>query len=201
MNQMPKRSSLTIDDVAAWDNLVTAAYRASQGKRSRPAIIAFLKNLDANLLSVREELLDGSIELGKASSFEIYDPKPRTIHAPAFRERVLHHALMAHVGPVLDKSLVADTFACRTKKGVIAAVKRTQQHARRFGWFGKLDVRKYFSNICHATLIEMLERKFKNRNIVTLLQRIVGSYHSRPGFGLPIGALTSQAFANFYLSR
>lgn len=28
---------------------------------------------------------------------------------------------------------------------------------------------------------------------------IIGSYHTSPGYGLPIGALTSQHFANFYL--
>ena len=62
-------------------------------------------------------------------AFRIHDPKPRLIHAPAFRERVLHHALMAHAGPVLDRALVFDTYACRVGKGTLAAVRRCQQHA------------------------------------------------------------------------
>jgi hypothetical protein len=34
---------------------------------------------------------------------------------------------------------------------------------------------------------------------MALLNRIVLSYHSSPGKGLPIGSLTSQHFANYYL--
>ena len=33
----------------------------------------------------------------------------------------------------------------------------------------------------------------------TLLGRIIDSYHVAPGKGVPIGSLTSQHFANFYL--
>ena len=39
------------------------------------------------------------------SRFHIHDPKPRVIHAPCFRERVLHHAVVAYMGPVLDRAL------------------------------------------------------------------------------------------------
>lgn len=79
--------------------------------------------------------------VGRTRRFEIRDPKRRVIHAPCFRERVLHHALMAHVAPVLERYLVPDTFACRPGKGSLAAVHRAQEHARRFPWVLKMDVR------------------------------------------------------------
>ena len=198
---MPKRSRITIEDIAAWDNLVWAAARAAQGKRLQPAVCSFLNNLDANLRSLREGLLDGTVYIGEAAVFRIYDPKLRTIHAPVFRERVLHHALIRYVGPVLEDSLVADTFACRIGKGAIAAARRAQHFSRRYAWFGKLDVRHYFASICHTRLLGMLEQKFKDRQLLDLLQRIVRACPSEPGRGLPIGALTSQSFANFYLNR
>ena len=59
-----------------------------------------MENLDDYLVVLQQSLLDGSVEVGEVTSFEIFDPKQRTIHAPAFRERVLHHALMRHIGPV-----------------------------------------------------------------------------------------------------
>lgn len=197
---MPKRSRVTLEDIAAWDNLVWSAYRAAQGKRTQPAVHSFMEELDQNLLALRESLLDGSVKVGEAATFRIFDPKPRTIHAPVFRERVLHHALIRYVGPVLENALVPDTFACRVGKGAIAAAQRTQHFARRFAWYGKLDVRQYFPSICHATLLGMLQRKFKDRGLLELVHRIVDSQHTQPGRGLPIGALTSQNFANFYLN-
>ncbi len=197
---MPKRSRATLDDVAAWENLTWAAYRAAQGKRTHGSVHCFMERLDVNLTALQQGLRDGTVEVGNATSFRIFDPKPRTIHAPVFRERVLHHALMRHVGPVLERSLVADTFACRVGKGAIAVVKRAQHHARRYRWFGKLDVRQYFASIHHATLLDLLRRKFKDRGLLRLLERIVAAYHTQEGRGLPIGALTAQNFANFYLN-
>lgn len=197
---MPKRSSVSLNDITAWDNLVVAAFLAAKGKRRRLSVQAFMANFDKNLCQLRCELLDGTIEVGRATAFEIYDPKQRTIRAPFFAERVLHHALMRQLGPVLDRSLVADTFACRVGKGSLAAVFRTQEHSRRFAWYGKLDVRQYFASIRQDTLIMMLARRFKNSKLMSLLQRIVEASGSS-GRGLPIGALTSQHFANFYLGQ
>lgn len=197
---MPKRSPATIEQIAAWDNLVLATYRAAKGKRTRPVVARFLNDLVPNLRSLQSGLLSGSLDLGHGSRFEIFDPKRRTIHAPAFRERVLHHAIIRHVGPVLEKSLVADTFACRIGKGSLAAVRRAQQHSRRFTWFGKLDVRKYFASIDHGILMGLSRRKFKNPRLLDLFEQILNASPVRPGLGLPIGALTSQNFANFYLA-
>lgn len=188
---MPKRSPVTLEDVADWNNLVWAAYRAAQGRRLHPAVRHFMDNLEGNLRLLRQGLLDGSLSVGQATSFRIFDPKPRTIHAPVFPERVMHHALMRHLGPVLERSLVADTFACRKGKGAIAAVKRAQDHARRYAWFGKLDIRQYFPSISHAKLLGMLQRKFKDRgrwnfsnaSSVEIMPRedaVCPSAHSRP---------------------
>lgn len=197
---MPKRSRLTLQDVAELPNLVWAAHRAAIGKRLRQPVYEFLEDLHGNLAILQRQLLDGSVRLGEATQFSIFDPKPRTIHAPVFRERVLHHALMRHVGPVLELALVDDTFACRIGKGTIAAVQRAQHHARRFAWFGKLDVRQYFANVDHNILQKLVQRKFKDRRLMDLINRLIRCRPADGNRGLPIGALTSQCFANFYLN-
>lgn len=195
-----RRSAVSLADVADWHSLTAAFWQASRGKAARADVAAFRANLDRELAALRREILDGSVRVGEMRAFRIHDPKPRLIYAPAFRERVLHHALMAHAGSVLDRALVFDTYACRVGKGAIAAVRRCQQHARRFPWYAKLDIRAYFASIDHAVLLAMLRRKFKDRPLLDLMARIIDAYHHRPGKGLPIGALTSQHFANSYLS-
>jgi len=194
-----KRSRVNLNDVAGWDNLLTAAWRAAAGKRQRPAVRSYLKNLDRNLRELREGILEEDIAVGRARRFHIRDPKPRVIHAPEFGERVLHHALMAQVAPVLERALVADTYACLPGRGTRAAVRRVREHAQRFPWHAKMDVRKYFASIRHDLLLTALERKFKDPGLLRLLERIVRAGGESPGRGLPIGALTSQNFANFFL--
>ncbi|MDG4596604.1 MAG: RNA-directed DNA polymerase [Candidatus Contendobacter sp.] len=195
-----RRSRVGLAAIADWHNLAAAFQRAARGKSQRDEVRRFRADLNGELANLREALLDGSVEVGQMRSFHIRDPKPRIIHAPCFRERVLHHAVMAHVGPILDRALVDDTYACRVGKGALAAVQRAQHHARRWPWYAQIDIRSYFASIDHDVLLALLERRFKDRGLLALLARIVESHHAEPGRGLPIGALTSQHFANYYLA-
>lgn len=195
-----RRSPVGLDAVADWHNLAAAFHRAALGKRARPDVQRFAANLDAELARLRRDILAGTVAVGRARRFRIRDPKPRIIHAPCFRERVLHHAIMAHAGPVLDRALVDDTYACRTGKGSLAAVERAQQHARRFPWWAKIDIRAYFASIDHGILKGLVAGRLKDPGLLALLARIIDAHQDAPGKGLPIGALTSQQLANFYLA-
>ncbi len=195
-----KRSPLSVADIADMHTLAAAFHAAAKGKRARGDVEAFRANLDRELLDIRTALLNGTIELGRMRCFHIRDPKPRIIHAPCFQERVLHHAIMAHAGPVLDRVLVDDSYACRAGKGTLAAVQRVQHHAERHAWYAQIDIKSYFASIDHGILLSQLGRLFKNAGLLSLFADIIGSFHSTPGKGLPIGTLTSQYFANFHLA-
>lgn len=195
-----KRSGVTLEEVAAFPNLLGAHALAAKASRDAIATAAFARTLEGNLISLRNAILDGSVEVGRMRAFWIRDPKRRLIHAPAFEERVLHHALMAKVGPVLERRLVDDTFACRKGKGTLAAVKRAQHHARRYSYYAQIDIRGYFPSIDHEVLNCLLSRNLKHPGVRHLCARIIDGHHATPGCGLPIGALTSQHFANAYLA-
>jgi hypothetical protein len=101
----------------------------------------------------------------------------------------------------MEKKLVDDCFACRKGKGTHGALKRAQVFARRYKWYLKLDVRRYFDSVVHSQLLEMLGRVFKDAHLLKLFAQIIGGYKTERGRGLPIGSLASQFFANHYLSQ
>ena len=101
--------------------------------------------------------------------------------------------------PHFERFLIADTFACRCGKGRIAALHRALKFSGRYAYAVKLDMRKYFRSISHDILLERLRCRFKDRRLLELFRRIVHSHGEIAGRGLPIGSLTSQHFANFYL--
>lgn len=194
-----QRSAVDLAAIADWNTLTAAYHRAALGKTDRAEVQRFQATLYRQLAALREDILAGNPRLHPMREFRILDPKPRLIHAPVFRDRVLHHAVIAHAGPELERSLVFDTYACRLGKGTIAAVQRCQHFARRYPWYGQIDIKSYFANIDHQILAGLLERRFKNRGLLAFLRRMVAAHTAEPGNGLPIGALTSQHFANFYL--
>jgi len=65
-----------------------------------------------------------------------------------------------------------------------------------------VDVRRFFESIDHGVLLRSIRRVVQGPRVLRLIDTIVGS--PTPGLaagkGLPIGNLTSQHFANFYLT-
>lgn len=193
-----KRAGNLIESIAAPENLRLAFWKAAKSKWSRPATRAFAANLEPQIARISAGLLDGSFCFGDYRSFRVFDPKERWIHAAAFPERVAHHAIMNLCEPVFERAAVFDSYACRKGKGQVAAGERARDFARRYPWFLKMDVRKYFDSIPHERMLELLARLFKDPGVLRLFENIVRSYETRPGHGLPIGSLTSQYFANHF---
>jgi RNA-directed DNA polymerase len=196
---MSKRIGYLIQTIADPDNLRLAFWKARKGKDNKTEVIEFRKNLDTNLLSLRNELLNGTVALGNYHYFTIHDPKERLICAASFPERVLHHAIMNICHTYFEKFQVFDSYATRVDKGQYAALERAKYYSSNYRWYCKLDVRKYFDSIDHEVLYNKLTIKFKDPYLLNLFLKIIKSYQTAPNKGLPIGNLTSQYFANFYL--
>lgn len=194
-----KRQLITLDDIADFDNLARSAYLAARGKRTRPEVQRFFQHFEANIKQLADDIYRQRMPYGQYYRFTISDPKPRVIHAACFEDRVFHHAVIGHVGPLLERALTKTTYACRVGMGNHAAVKQVQRHLRRFPWYIKIDIQHYFDTIEHELLLQLLKRRLKGRDLFELLQRIIEGYHVTHGKGLPIGSLTSQHFANYYL--
>jgi hypothetical protein len=83
------------------------------------------------------------------------------------------------------------------------AVSRCQEFSRKYLYYLKCDIKKFFESIDHQVLKKILRGLFKDKELLWLLDVIID--HKIPGNmagrGLPIGNLTSQHFANLYLGE
>ena len=197
---MSKTLKHLYSEVLDSSNLFAAYRLARAGKGDRHEVALFDLNLESELLQLQYDLEQGVYQRGEYRQRLIYERKPRVISIAPFRDRVLHHALMNVLDPHLDKTMIPDSFACRRGKGVHRAVDRYQYFAKRFAYVMKLDIKKYFASIDHAILRRLLQRKIADRKVMRLITEIIGSYQTQAGKGLPIGNLTSQFFANYYLN-
>lgn len=195
-----KRANNLLEQIADPDNLRLAFWKAQRGKRYSKAVVRYRANLDAHLLQLRQELFDGEVSVGDYHFFKVYDPKERDICAPAFREQVLHHALMNVCHTHFERQQIYDSYASRKGKGTYAAIDRAKGYTRKYGYYLKLDVRKFFGSLHHDVLKQQLRQLFKDEKLCCILSQIVDSYPAEESRGVPIGNLTSQYFANHYLS-
>jgi hypothetical protein len=189
--------------ILAPQNLQTAVERAAQGKHARAPVQRFLAECPENLERLAEEPRTGDYRPRPYTQFGILDPKPRLISCANFRDRIVHHAVCAVLAPAIERRLIADNYACRPGKGSHRALLRAQTLARRHGWYLKTDIRRYYDSVDHTTLLGRLGRLCREPALRRLLAVIVEHPlpGQAPGKGLPIGNLTSQWFANFYLDE
>ncbi len=195
-----KRASNLIIQIIEPENLRLAFWKAQKGKRFSRQVQAYRGDLGENLAILRSQIISGRVLVGDYHLFTIFDPKQREICAPAFREQVLHHALMNVCHPYFERKQIFDSYAGRKGKGTYAALNRAGYFTKKYSFFIKLDVRKFFGSIPHGLLKKQLTAMFKERQLLSLFGKIIDSYPNKAKRGLPIGNLTSQYFANHYLS-
>jgi retron-type reverse transcriptase len=191
--------------IVSFENLLAAYKTFRKGKRFKQDVLKFEYNYETELLKLQGELIDHAYIPLPAHRFFVYEPKKREIVAAQVRDRVVHHALCRVIEPIFDKRLIYDTYACRLQKGTLAAIERFEEFKRKLLaycsedriYILKADIQKYFDSINHHILLELIRNKIADEDVIWLIKRILVSYQTE---GIPIGNLTSQVFANLYLS-
>ena len=186
----------------AWREFI----RGKRGKRDVQEFSLFLMD---NIFSLRDDLINHTYEHGGYQAFNISDPKPRNIHKASVRDRLLHHAIYRKLYPFFDRIFIADSYSCRINKGTHGAINRFRSMFYRVSknntktcWVLKCDIRKFFASINHEILMKILKQYISDKNILWLLENVIGSFHStKPGIGLPLGNLTSQLLVNIYMNE
>ena len=213
-----KRRKGLYSQICSFENLLGASVAARRRKRSRRDVERFEFDLEHHLHQLKQELEQRTYQPGTLRDFWIYEPKRRLISAAPYRDRVVHHALCRVIEPIFEATFIHDSYASRRGRGTHLAVHRYQQFARRQAYVLKCDIQRFFPSIDHELLMETVQRKVADRDVLWLLERIVSNSPSAervrgyfPGDdlftaverprGLPIGNQTSQFLANVYLNQ
>lgn len=196
------------EEIISTENLFESWKEFLRGKRGKTDVQEFSLHLADNIFELHRELLNHTYRHGQYQSFRISDPKPRDISKASVRDRLLHHAIYRILYPYFDCRFVADSFSCRRGRGTHKALDRFRAFAYRVGknqtrtaWILKCDIRKFFANIDHEVLKEILGGHVRNSEVLRLLHWIISSFSTpgNPGKGLPLGNLTSQLLVNAYM--
>jgi retron-type reverse transcriptase len=216
MRVMARRHDSLFPRIASFQALRRAAKKALLSKRKKPGAAAFAANLEREVLKLERELREGRYKPGRYVEIELFDPKHRIVSAAPFRDRVVHHALMAQVGPIFEAGFIAQSFANRTGKGTHRAIEAYERYRHRHAFVLRCDVFRFVPAIDHAILKADFRRRIACAPTLALMDKIVdGSNPQEPvnlhfagddlftpyerRRGLPIGNLTSQWFANISL--
>lgn len=181
------------------ENFVLAYRRAIKGKSRQRQVKEFKKNEAENLEKVRRLVLSGQFRTSRYREKKVYEPKERVIYKlPFCPDRIVHHAVMNVLRPILTRKFIHNTYACIEGRGQHRASLRCSEYVRKNLYCLKCDVRKFYPSIDQRTLSAMLARIIKDRKFLAFVDEIIFSFPG--GKNCPIGNYCSQWFGNFYLS-
>ena len=195
-----KRVGNLFDQAFSYESLYLAWETASRGKRGKHATLEFSRNLGSNLDDLYDELNSGRYRPQPYTEFMVYEPKPRTIYAPAFRDLVVQHAIYRLIYPIFNAGFIDQSFACRVGKGTHAAADYAQTALRASAPGSsllQLDIRKFFYRIDRSILRVQIERKIKDKRFAEVMMLFAD--YGQP-IGIPIGNLLSQTYALIYMN-
>lgn len=205
-----------------YDNVI---YKNTKNKRK---ILNFDNYYMENIITIKRVLSNKSYLPGKYNIFLIHEPKVRIIMSQSIYDKIINHLVSYYIlKPVIELLLIDSNVATRQNKGTDYGIKLCKKYINSIKmkynkfYILKFDISKYFYNINHRVLKKLLISKIKDKDSLHIIFKIIDSTNSKYineksnclnkfnidipiyeyGKGLPIGNMTSQILAIFYLNE
>lgn len=214
--RIAKRKAKKTDFKAPYDNignvtdtkhLIKSAYMSRKGTRKKASVQKYMMNLMRNITESRTGILKHKDIRQGFIEFDLYERgRRRHIRAMHVKERVIQRCFCDYVlTPVLRRSLVYDNGASLKAKGIHFTLSRLkmmlQRYIRKYGTNGYIllvDFSKYFDNIYHLPVWDIIRNNFDDAEIRLLCWKFVKAFGTK---SLGIGSQVSQILAIAYPNR
>lgn len=244
-----KRKNDLYENMISYNNILSVYKKIKNSTKNKKEVYNYELNLNQNLLDTLFSLSKSTYVFSKYNIFLIREPKYRLIMSESFPDKVVNHLFSKYVlSTALQSTLINSNVATRTDKGSKEAynlfIKYTNKliYEKKKIYVLKIDISKYFYNINHNIMINMVSEKIKDERVLDMLKVILDTTDNdyvnktilsvvnreiykvnklnistiekeklikelksiplyRKGYGLPIGNMSSQILAVFFLNK
>lgn len=244
-----KRKNDLYENMISYNNILSVYKKIKNSTKNKKEVYNYELNLNQNLLDTLFSLSKSTYVFSKYNIFLIREPKYRLIMSESFPDKVVNHLFSKYVlSYALQSTLINSNVATRKDKGSKEAyrlfIKYTNKliYEKKKNYVLKIDISKYFYNINHNILMNMVSEKIKDERVLNMLKVILDTTDNdyinktilsvvnreiykvnklnistsekeklinelksiplyRKGYGLPIGNMSSQILAVFFLNK
>lgn len=131
--------------------------------------------------------------------------KRRPLGIPTYADRMLQEVQRTVLERIYEPLFSRDSHGFRPGRSCHTALDAVQKVWTGTKWFVEVDIKGYFDNIDHNTLLNLLRRRINDERFIMLIRQqlksgIMEDRKLRPTFsGTPQGGIVSPILANIYL--
>ena len=194
------------EKVINFRNMYKAYKRTKSGKGTKKSAARFGVMALDGIHQLIEQLKNKTYTISPYNEFKVYEPKERIIKTCSFKDKVVQHSICDNVIlPKLQEVFIYDNYAGQTGKGPLFGNDRLSEHMQQFygkygfnGYILKCDITKFFYNISHEQLKDIVNYHFSHDEDICWLCNLF--IDSTDGVGIPLGNQINQGFALLYLN-
>lgn len=191
--------------VADYENLYGAYKKAKHNKPFNGSCARFQNMSLEGLHLLKEQLENQTYKMINYNEFKIYEPKERVIKSCSFKDKVVQHVFSDNIlHPQLKNEFIKCNYAGQVGKGTHFGMDCLKEHMLKFyemhgadGWILKCDITKFFYQIDHEILKDIVDYHFEDDYSVWLNHLFIDS---TDGLGLPLGNQVAQIYALLMLN-
>lgn len=150
--------------------------------RNKKKIEYFNNFYSINLVEIKDILASKSYIPSDYNIFLISEPKLRIIMSQEIKDKIINH-LVANYFLInyFDKTLINENTATRIGKGTHYALRLFKKYYNNYKnnndtfYVLKFDISKYFYNIDHDIIKEIIRRKIKDKSVLNIINSIIDS--------------------------
>lgn len=191
--------------ICDYENLYKAYKKAKSGKGFNGSSARFQAMSLEGLHMLKEQLENQTYRMNPYNEFKVYEPKERVIKSCSFKDKVVQHCLCDNIlHPRLANEFIITNYAGQIGKGTHFGMDCLKEHMLEFyrehgldGWILKCDITKFFYQINHEVLRDIVDYYFDDEYVKWLNHLFIDS---TDGLGLPLGNQVAQVYALLMLN-
>ena len=191
--------------ICSFENLYKAYRKAKRGKGFNGSCARFQVMSLEGVHMLKEQLENQTYRMAPYNEFKIYEPKERVIKSCSFKDKVVQHCLCDEIlHPRLANEFIRTNYAGQVGKGTLFGMECLKEHMMSFyevhgleGWILKCDITKFFYQIDHEVLKDIVDYHFQDTYTMWLNHLFIDS---TDGLGLPLGNQVAQVYALLMLN-
>ena len=193
------------DVICDFGNLYRVYKKAKAGKGFNGSSAKFqIMNLEG-LHILKEQLENQTYRMNPYNEFKVYEPKERVIKSCSFKDKVVQHCLCDNLLHLkLANEFIRTNYAGQIGKGTHFGMDCLKEQMLDFynqhgidGWILKCDITKFFYQIDHDILKDIVDYYFQDDYTKWLNHLLIDSTY---GLGLPLGNQAAQVYALLMLN-